>query len=63
MIGGYADLIFHYGMADENEAAYISKQMQLAVGHIDSAQYEQAAVVSLCVCVCVRACVRVCVVC
>lgn len=45
MIGGYADLIFHYGMADENEAAYISKQMQLAVGHIDSAQYEQAAVV------------------
>ena len=64
MVDRYSDLIFHYGMADENEAKYINKQMQLAIGYIETGKYVNATEVSvcvLCVCVCVCACVCVCV--
>ena len=60
MIGEYSGLMFNYGMADGNEAKYITNQMQLAVGYIDASLYLNASVVSVCVCVCVCVCVRAC---
>ena len=43
MAPGYADLLFQYGLADENQAAYVRSQTDLGVKYIREEQYILAA--------------------
>ena len=43
MVPGYADLLFQYGLADENQAAYVKSQTELALKYIQEEEYSLAA--------------------
>ena len=42
MLTGYADLAFQFGLADENQAEYINKEMQAAAKLIADGKYLEA---------------------
>ncbi len=42
MMNAYADLVFQFGMVDENQAAYIFSQTNTAVQHIKAKQFYDA---------------------
>ena len=42
MMDGYADLVYQFGMADENQASYIKSQTTTVVGYIKKGQYYDA---------------------
>ena len=47
MLTGYADLAFQFGLADENQADYISSETQNAAKLIDDGKYYDAFKVNL----------------
>ncbi len=42
MMNAYADLVFQFGMADENQAAYIYSTTNMAVQHIKAERFYDA---------------------
>ena len=42
MLTGYADLAFQFGLADENQAEYISNEMRTAAKLIADGKYTEA---------------------
>ena len=47
MLTGYADLAFQFGLADENQAEYISNEMRTAAKLIADGKYTEADLVQI----------------
>ena len=42
MIGGYGEMLFQFGLVDENERDYINLQTETAINYIQNKDFESA---------------------
>ena len=57
MVGGYADLMQQFGLADSMQAMYVTKQTDAAVAEISAGNFAPAFEVAIEICTPVHVCI------